>query len=60
MKEKWNCMESQAVFEVGNSIIANISKGTAFLPKELRHRRRSGTFWGYEATVSNQTSLQIN
>ena len=53
-------MESQAVFEVRNSIIGNISKGTAFLPKDLRHRRRSGTFWGYEATVSNQTSLQIN
>ena len=46
-------MRSKAVFEVGNSIIANISKGTAFLPKDLKHRRRSGTLWGYEATVSN-------
>ena len=53
-------MGSKPVFEVGNSIIANISKGMAFLPKDLQHRRRSGTFWGYEGTVSNQTSLQIN
>jgi len=53
MKEKWNCMGGKAAFEVGNPIIANISKGTAFVLQDLKHRRRSGTLWGYNAIVSH-------